>query len=392
MGWSMSDARLADALTRLEQNHQLRLPLRRGDILGRLAMKFLWKRQVKWQIESNIATRYAFGAIRDDAQHRHAQLDQRLHHELETLRRNDQTMMAGLNQRLYSAIGTVQSQLSDLRMQLGDRLSDTGEIEHRVKALEEQISALLAAAQDTRLRHVQLDLFLDEMRANGTAKTNAPQIQVTAATGDREHFIDLALAELLDGPAEQLRTARKSYLTTVTEQLGDAVSGPVFDMAPARGEWLEVLKAAGIPYRAASLNPLVRRHCVTAGAEVADGDPLDVLAATAERSLRAVTAFRFVERLDPAVLARFVDLAAAALQPGGVLVIETPTVGAEDFHIDPFAKRPVHPAYLGFLAMAAGFARSEVHTLEARPLNRKPVALGTGQQAAGDRYCLLAWR
>ncbi|MET0237553.1 MAG: hypothetical protein ABW224_23100 [Kibdelosporangium sp.] len=385
----MSDARLTEALARLEEHHKLHLPLRRNDILGRLMLRFLWRRQVKWQIETNLATRDALGAMQDVSRTEHARIDERLHNELDSLRRNDQNMMAGLNQRLYSAIGRVQTQLGDLRMQLGDRMENSAEIEQRVKAMEEQVAALLGAARDVRTRHVQLDLFLDEMRS---AAPDKPKKAITETVGNREHFIELALSELLDGPAEQVREARRSYLATVPGQGDSAANGPVFDMAPARGEWLEVLRAAGLPYRAASLNPLVRRQCAEAGSEVAEGDPLDVLAGAAKRSLAAVTAFRYVERLDPAILARFVDLAAAALQPGGVLVIETPVVGAEDFHVDPFAKRPVHPTYLGFLADAAGFARTEVRPVRTQPLNRKVAPLGSGQADADDRYCLIAWR
>jgi hypothetical protein len=383
----MSDARLTEALARLEEHHNLHLPLRRGDILGRLMLRFLWRRQVKWQLETNLATRDALGALKDVSQTQHSRTDQQLTNELDSLRRNDQNMMAGLNQRLYSAIGRVQTQLSDLRMQLGDRMENNAEIEQRVKAMEEQVAALLSSARDVRLRHVQLDLFLDEMR---TANPQGPTKAVTETVGDRSHFIELALTELLDGPAEQVRAARKPYLATVTERTDGGAGGAVFDMAPGRGEWLEILRTADVPYQSASLNPLVRRQCASAGCEVAEADSLDALAAAANRSLGAVTAFRYVERLDPAVLARFVDLAAAALQPGGVLVIETPAGDAEDFHVDPFAKRPVHPTYLRFLADAAGFARTEVRPVEAQPLNRKAAPLGAPAQP--DRYCLIAWR
>jgi methyltransferase family protein len=380
----MSDARLTDALARLDEHHQLHLPLRRSDLLGRLALRFLWRRQLKWQMETNIATRDAVDAIRAVSQAHRAKLDQisdaeDIRGELESLRRSDENMLAGLNQRLYSAVGRVQSQVSDLRMQLSDRLENNSDVDLRIKALEGQIAALAATAQDVRLRHMQFDLFLDELRA---ARPQTPGTEVTEKVGNRDHFIELAIPELLDGPAEQVREARRPYLADVT--------GPVLDMAPGRGEWLEVLRAAGIPAQSASLNPLIRRHCANLGCEVAEADPLDFLAGTTQRSLGAVTAFRYVERLDPAVLARFVDLAAAALQPGGVLIIETPSVDAKEFHVDPFARRPVHPTYLRFLADAAGFARVESRDVDALPVNRGLSPLGQAETAG--RYCLIAWR
>jgi hypothetical protein len=393
----MSDARLTEALARLEEHHKLHLPLRRTDVFGRLALRFLWRRQLKWQMETNLATRDAIDAFKDVARAQQARLDhigaaattEQLQHELESLRRNDQNLMAGLNQRLYSAVGRVQTQLSDLRMQLGDRLSDNAETDLRIKAMEEQIGTLTAAAQDVRLRHVQLDLFLDELRS---ARPDRPGSEVLDTVGDRNDFIELAVSELLDGPADRVRTAREAHLSTVTAARSEGATGPVLDMAPGRGEWLEVLRAADVPYQSASVNPLIRRHSEGLGCPVAAGEPLDLLAAAPKRSLGAVTAFRYVERLDPALLARFVDLAAAALQQGGVLVIETPVVASEELNVDPFARRAVHPAFLQFLVDAAGFARFEVRPVAAEPLNRRPAALGTGGAETAGRYCLLAWR
>jgi hypothetical protein len=386
----MSDARLTEALARLDQHHQLHLPLRRGDLLGRLALRFLWRRQLKWQMETNIAIRDAVAALTAQ-QARLAELatTEQVHHELELLRRNDQNLMAGLNQRLYSSIGRVQTQLSDLHMQLTEQGENAADGGQRVKAMEQQIAALTVAAQDVRLRHVQLDLFLDELRA---ARPEKPRNEVADTVGDRSHFIELAISELLDGPADGVRAARGSHLSTVTAVRENGATGPVFDMSPARGEWLEVLRSASVPYQAASVNPLIRKHCASVGCDVADAEPLDLLAGAAQRSLGAITAFRYVERLDPDRLARFLDLAAAALQPGGVLIIETPTADSTGFHLDPFARRPVHPSFLRFLADASGFTRSDVRPVDVEPLNRQLSALGTGAAEATSRYCLLAWR
>ncbi|WP_158879949.1 methyltransferase domain-containing protein [Amycolatopsis anabasis] len=375
----MSETRVAHALSRLAEHYELHLPLRRTDVLGRLALRFLWRRHLKWQVETNLAVREALEGLEEARRTQQTGLDRiaergdlvthpQLAHEVALLKQSDQNLTAGLNQRLYAAIGRLQSQLSDLRLQLTEAAEKSDESQQRLKAAEEQLATLNSAARDVRSRHAQLDVFLDELRAGKTAAETANTV------ADRDSFLELAVSELLDGPADRVRADRATCLPVVTEAREKGATGPVLDLAPGRGEWLEVLRTAAVPHRAASVNSLVRRHSADLGLTIEDAEPLDALAGTPRRSLGAVTAFRYAERLDPAALARMVDAAAAALQPGGVLLVETPEAG-DDFHLDPFARRPVHPAFLRFLAEAAGFAN---------------VAVRTGEP--GGRYRLIAWR
>ncbi|WP_199430725.1 hypothetical protein [Qaidamihabitans albus] len=382
----MPETRVADALARMAAHQELHLPLRRSDLLGRLALRFLWRRQLKWQIETNLAVRDGLEAMAEADRDLRSRIErltgggelattQQLRDELESLRQSDQNLVAGLNQRLYSSMGRVQSQLSDLRLQLAETTEQDAAVEQRLKALESQVAELNAAARDVRLRHAQLDLFLDELRS---ARPGRPDSGVAERVPDRDSFLELAACELLDGPAERVRDWHRSRLPLLTSARDNGVTGPVLDMAPGRGEWLEVLRGAGLPYVAASENSLVRGHCAGLGLTVSEGDPLDLLAGSAQRSLGAVTAFRYVERLEPTALARFVDLAATALQPGGILVAET-RAASPDFHLDPFARRPAHPDFLRFLAEAAGFATAEIRQADTVP------------EVAG-RFSLVAWR
>jgi len=386
----MSHARVADALDRLEQHANLHLPLRRGDLLGRLALRFLWRRQLKWQIETNLAARDAVSALADEVRaaegHFQRWLGERgelvraesLHRELESLYRNDQNLAAGLNQRLYSAVGGLQTQLSGLAMQVTESADRSGDVEARLKELEAQLERLLAAAEQVRLRNVQVDLLLDRSRRD--AKTPEP----AEAVPGRDSFLEIAVEALLDGSAERARDAVRAYLPVIEEARKSGATGAVLDMAPGRGGWLEVLAAADVRYRTASRNALVRKQCAAVDVQVTDADPMRLLEEATPGSLGAITAFRFAERLEPAALARFAELAAAALQPGAPLVVETPLAGP-DFHLDPFAQRPVHPDFLRFLTEAAGFSHVEVRLPGEAAI---PVTAPGGR----ERYCLLAWR
>lgn len=375
----MSQARFAEALSRLDENKQLRLPLRRGDILGRLALRFLWRRNIKWQVESNLAIRDALGNVREIADEQRSALAgvsaavteisdhsaasrDGLRAEIEELRRSDQNMMAGLNQRLYAAIGSVRSEIGDLRLQVADKQEHAGRVEARLDAIENDLATLVATARESALRHARLDSFLDAARTNS--------VKAEAVPG-RPDFLELSVAALLDGPADLTRTRRAEYLPVVRDARGQDAGAAVFDVAPGRGEWLEVLRGEGIPFVAASTNPVVVDHCAELGLTVRPDSAFDALAATPRRSLGAVTAFRYAERQTPEDLARFVEAAALSLRPGGVLLVETPLAGA-DFHVDPFAIRPVHPTFARYLAEAAGFAKVEIRT-------------------GVDHYCLVAW-
>jgi hypothetical protein len=389
----MSEADVEHALSRLDEHRELHLPLRRSDVLGRLAMKFLWRRQLRWQVETNLAIRDALRAIEDlrraqAAEQPEAATQELLRHEVQSLRQGERNLAAGLNQRLYAAVGRLESQISYLQLQAADGSEQAGDVAQRLKTLEAQVATLASASTDTRLRHAQLDLFLDRVRAANAVKSarsarsvgsEEPGVEeVAESVADRAEFLELAVAELLDGPAERVRGIRRTCLPVVSAAREKGATGPVFDVAPARGEWLEVLRDTRLPYRAASPNELVRRHCAGLGLAVDDGDPLDVLGGAPARSLGTVTAFRYVERLDPVSLARFVDLSATALQPGGALVVETPA-GTDGFHLDPFARRPVHPAFVRFLAEASGFTEVETQNT------------GTGLDA-GDVHRVVAWR
>ena len=89
---------------------------------------------------------------------------------------------------------------------------------------------------------------------------------------------------------------------------------------------------------------------------------------SAERSLSVVTAFHLVEHIPVDRLIHLLDLSVRALEPGGLLILETPNpenlvVGASSFYIDPSHLRPLPPGLLAFLVEARGFARVETRFL-----------------------------
>ena len=147
-------------------------------------------------------------------------------------------------------------------------------------------------------------------------------------------------------------------------------ASPLLDLGCGRGEALRTFAAAGLAVRGVDSSAEMVAHCRAQGLDVVEGDLFDQLAKEPRESLGAVVSFHVIEHLPAALLERLAALAFAALRPGGVLVLETPSplslvVAARNFWLDPTHQRPVHPSYLADLARRQGF--EEVEVLPLRP-------------------------
>jgi O-antigen chain-terminating methyltransferase len=91
--------------------------------------------------------------------------------------------------------------------------------------------------------------------------------------------------------------------------------------------------------------------------------------------VRVITSFHVAEHLSLDTLVGLVDAALVALQPGGLLILETPNptnvnVGSASFYLDPTHLKPLHPQFLEFLVVQRGFAEAEVRYLNAEDTER----------------------
>jgi chromosome segregation ATPase len=153
--------------------------------------------------------------------------------------------------------------------------------------------------------------------------------------------------------------------------------GPVADLGCGRGEFLEALKAARIPAVGCDANPVMVARAKKKGLKVEKADLFEWLKARRDGSLGGITAYQVVEHFPPARLYELVELSAAKLAPGGVLLFET--VNPESayamkwFWMDLTHVRPVPAPSLARLLTASGFRdvridwRSPVPESEAPP-------------------------
>jgi SAM-dependent methyltransferase len=144
------------------------------------------------------------------------------------------------------------------------------------------------------------------------------------------------------------------------------------DLGCGRGEWLELLGEYGFTARGIDLDDDMLAACRERGLQVETMDALAALRACADGSLALVSAFHLVEHIDYALVRELTTEALRALQPGGLLIMETPNpenlvVGASSFYMDPSHLRPIPPNLLAFTAEHAGYLRHKVVRLQEEP-------------------------
>lgn len=167
------------------------------------------------------------------------------------------------------------------------------------------------------------------------------------------------------GPVEMIREMQRPYVSCF------AGPRPVLDIGCGRGEFLELLREAGLSAYGVDQDAGMIAECRARGLMVEHGDALAHLATLPDGALGGVYLSQVVEHMPPAAISRLLKAASAKLAPGGTLVAETPNTICEpamrNFYLDPTHVRPVHPELLRFLGEEAGLAFSHFHFTSAMP-------------------------
>jgi len=137
------------------------------------------------------------------------------------------------------------------------------------------------------------------------------------------------------------------------------------DLACGRGEWLEVLIDAGFIAKGVDDNRFTVEICRQRGLNVEFKNALDCLKDCVDNSMAVVSGFHLVERTSFDDLKEITKEAFRVLQPGGILIFETPNpenilVGSHRFYIDPRHLQPIPPQLLEFLPEYYGFSKIQL--------------------------------
>lgn len=192
------------------------------------------------------------------------------------------------------------------------------------------------------------------------------------------------------GSRNVVRERQSDYLDEFRE------AAPVLDVGCGRGEFLELLREAGVEARGIDLDEDMVEHCREEGLEVERAEALAYLEGLEDGSLGGIFSAHLVEHLSPAALVRLLELAVAKLRRGGIFVAETPNplslLALANFSADLSHERPIHPATLEFLVRQAGFREAELRFLGPVPERERlrPVPLPAEQAFEDTREALDA--
>jgi SAM-dependent methyltransferase len=199
------------------------------------------------------------------------------------------------------------------------------------------------------------------------------------------------------GSRELIKGRLDVYLPFVKPLLQAYTDAAAIDLGCGRGEWLEVLSAAGFKPIGVDLDQGMLRDCHELGLQVVQGDAIAYLSALPDESQIVVSAFHVVEHIAFDQLRTLVSQALRALKPGGLLIMETPNpenivVATRSFYLDPTHQRPIPPELLSFIPDYYGFARVKILRLQESPelSGRENVSLSDVLSGASPDYAVVA--
>ncbi len=193
------------------------------------------------------------------------------------------------------------------------------------------------------------------------------------AAAEAERRLDSLYVEFeskFRGDSALLRTRMLPYIDSLKEA-GVLDSGlPVLDVACGNGEWLQILREHEIAACGVDSNGTFVGLCKSKGLDVHAMDALEFLKRQPESVYSAVTSMHLVEHLALADLVALLDEAHRTLQPGGLLILETPNpenfmVSSIDFYNDPTHRNPIPPNTLKWMVEARGFKQARIERLTA---------------------------
>lgn len=140
--------------------------------------------------------------------------------------------------------------------------------------------------------------------------------------------------------------------------------GPVVDLGCGRGEFLSLLREAGVDAYGVDAGAEMRAAAEALGHRVVDAPLLDHLEALPDASLGGLFMCHVVEHMPPEQVLRLGELAGRKVATGGTAVIETlnpqSLFAYGPFFMDPTHRWPVHPQMLQYLLEANGFGACEL--------------------------------
>ena len=241
---------------------------------------------------------------------------------------------------------------------LDDKTDDLEETERRLFRL------LLRAMDQHRnirkdLRAVKSGIILKSANRVLISPETSPSSIPAVEDKNLEESLYISFEDLHRGNREEIKQRQKKYLPHFKG------CKRVLDIGCGRGEFLELLKDAGIDATGIDINATMVQHCQKHGLNALKGDAITHLSETPEGHYDGIFCAQVVEHLTWAQILSLIRIAYQKLGPGGKILMETInpqslTTFSGLFYLDPTHVKPVHPLTLQFACHAIGFKTAEI--------------------------------
>jgi len=255
------------------------------------------------------------------------------------------------------------------------------DLDKKVRRLVQAVADMQRLARETQQRVRALEAELVELRAScGKGDPERP--------GSRFAAIYDGFTDRFRGSTAEVSAKLEGYLPDVRRLVG---TGGVVDLGCGRGEWLTLLRDAGVPCSGVDANPRFVAAGRALGLDIELGDAIGHLQGLPPDSVDMVTALHVIEHLGTEELLALLEAARSALRPGGCVLLETPNpanlvMAACDFYNDPTHRSPLPCALTEYLVSTQGFGDIEVRPLHPKP---SPFARYSGEGVSPQMHELL---
>jgi O-antigen chain-terminating methyltransferase len=279
---------------------------------------------------------------------------------------------------LAGQIGRVhQEQAAALQVLQAQVAEQVGGV-HREHTLALQAMRERSSRAERRVRRLLYSLTDGE-----TVEKPSPDQRKTLPRNPEPDFDYFGFEDRYRGSEEDIKERQRGYVEYFTREGLDQV----LDIGCGRGEFLELLREAGIKAQGVDLNLDMVLYCQEKGLDVVREDACVYLNSLPDESLGGIFAAQVIEHLQPNQIIDLVKLCQRKLRAGGPLIFETPNptclmVFARSFYMDFSHIRPIHPEPMKFLLESAGF--QDIRVLFSSPIEasmRVPHLPGAGADA-----------
>ena len=243
---------------------------------------------------------------------------------------------------------------------LSERIDSTrAATEGRIDALAEGFGSRLDTISAERRSDTRYTVELDERLTRLERRERPPAAPAAAPAGPVPDYF--AYESRMRGSTESVRGRQQPYVEDFRE------AAPVLDLGCGRGEFLALLREAGVDARGIDLDADMVAYARGEGLDVEQAGALEHLESLEDGSLGGIFAAQVLEHLPGPAVARLLELAVAKLRPGGLLVAETinplSPLALRNYFADLTHAQPLVPETLELLARQAGFVSVETRFL-----------------------------